>query len=253
VKYLSALLDPRFRESVRTVNAIVNAFPDAMKQANSVVHPYIGILWLQVHHPLVVMHDMGETLYDLVYRPGSGFRSKWQQSPALRADFCARVGMSALNLVRHAQLCHNDIRLPNMALRGESFALIDFDMARDKLQLQPDSAFYPPLRSDVPWRYDEGEMCYSVAQIAVNVFILDSPSLFQLSEVQTEVCIWKVERSISSKVDCGFEAWVRSKGGVLQTFIAAVREACYPTVPSAPAFPIDYMLHFADVLRCMLL
>jgi len=253
VKYLSALLDPGYRDTVATVNAIINKFPAAMNQTHSVVHPYIGVLRMQVFHPLVVMYDMGETLYDLVYSPCSDFRSRWQQSPALRADFRAKVGFSAINLVRQAQLCHNDIRLPNIALRGDNFALIDFDMARESLRLQPDSAFSPPLQSDVQWPYDAGEMCYSVAQIAVNVFVLDAPTLFQLSEVQKAICIWKVERTISSNVDCAFEAWVRSKGGVLQNFIATVRQACYPTVTRAPTFPTDHMMHFADVLRCMLL
>ena len=96
-------------------------------------------------------------------------------------------------------------------------------------------------------------MCYSVAQIALTVFMLDAPTLFQLSEVQKSVCIWKIERSSSSSVDCAFEAWVRSKESALQIFIKAVREACYPKVAMAQStFPDDYMLHFAEVLRCML-
>jgi hypothetical protein len=251
VKYLSALLDPRYQRTEEIISDIISKFPAAMAQI--VVHPYIGILQLQLFHPLVVMHDMGETLYDLVYRGCSDFRSQWQRSPALRVDFCAKVGMSAINLVWHGQLCHNDIRLPNIALRSDGFALIDFDMARRRLQKQPDSAFSPPLQSDVQWRYYEREMCYSVAQIAVNVFILDASSLFQLSEVQKAICIWKVERSTSSSVDCAFEAWVRSKGAVVQFFINAVREASYPTVSSTvPPFPTGYRLHFQDVLRCML-
>jgi hypothetical protein len=156
---MSALLDPGYRRAVATINAIINIFPAAMNQAHSVVHPYIGVLRIEVFHLLVVMYDMGKTLYDLVYSPCSDFRSRWRLSPALRADFCAKVGMSAINLVKHAQLCHNDIRLPNIALRGDNFALIDSDLVRESLQLQPDSAFSPPLQSDVRWPYDAGEMC----------------------------------------------------------------------------------------------
>jgi hypothetical protein len=218
VKYLSALLDPRYTETLTTVRAIMNILKNSdMDLAENVVHPYIGILELQVFNQLVVMHDMGETLYDLVYTACSEFRSRWQKSPALRANFFTRVGMSALNLVWRCELCHNDIRLPNIALRGDSFALIDFDMARASLQLQPNSAFSPPLQLDTQFRVFEGEFCYSVAQIAVNVFILDAPRLLQLSDVHEATCIWKPERTKSSHVDCAFEDWVINKGSVLHS------------------------------------
>ncbi len=78
VKHLSALLDSRYDDAVAAVNAIINAFSAATDPAHNVVHPYIGILRLQTLHPLVVMHDMGETLYDLVHRPCSAFRSRWR-------------------------------------------------------------------------------------------------------------------------------------------------------------------------------
>jgi serine/threonine protein kinase len=253
VKYLSALLDPRYIETLATVNAMLEILKySATDLAENVVHPYMGVLELQALNMLVVMHDMGETLYDLVYTACSEFRSRWQKSPALRANFFTRVGMSALNLVWRCKLCHNDIRLPNIALRGDSFALIDFDMARASLQLQPNSAFSPPLQ--LQYRVQEGALCYSVAQIAVNVFILDAPSLLQLSDVQEATCIWKPERTKSSHVDCAFEDWVINKGSVLQSFIACVREACYPTSSSrVSTFPPDYKLYFEEVLRCMLL
>ena len=49
----------------------------------------------------------------------------------MRAAFREDVGLTALNLVVECELCHNDIRLPNIAFREGRFCLLDFDMARE--------------------------------------------------------------------------------------------------------------------------
>ncbi len=93
------------------------------------MNPYIGIFSLTPNNPMVVMHDAGDSLYDLVYCPDSNYRLEWQRSFTLRSAFFTQVGLSALNLVDSVKLCHNDIRLPNIAVRNGRFCLIDFDFS----------------------------------------------------------------------------------------------------------------------------
>ena len=74
------------------------------------------------------MKDLGEPLSDHMHTPK--FRTRWGQSKDLRRAFYTQVSMSALNLIDKLTLCHNDIRPPNIAMVGDSFCLIDFDMCR---------------------------------------------------------------------------------------------------------------------------
>jgi len=220
-----------------------------------VVHPYIGIFSLTSNNPMVVMHDAGESLYDLVYCPDSKYRSEWQRSTALRSAFLTQVGLSALNLVDKVKLCHNDIRLPNIAVRNGRFCLIDFDFSFSTVTFQSRSAFSPPLTAgSTTWQEDEMEMCYSVAQIAVNVFILDAPTQFSVGEVTKAVSIWSELRDETSPVDSQFQAWVEEKGDPLMDFVSAVRAACNPKggTELVCRFPADFMRYFVDVLERML-
>ena len=69
-----------------------------------------------------------------------------------------------------------------MAIKSGSFCLINFDMAQFKI-LDRNSAFTPQLNLNWSWRKNEMAMCFSVAQIAVNVFLLSGFSSFALSVV----------------------------------------------------------------------
>ena len=112
------------------------------------------------------------------------------------------------------------------------------------------------------------EMCYSVAQIALTVFVLSAPTRFRMDEVQESTWIWMEERNLTSKVDRSFEQWVSSRGGAVQYFIASVLEACGcgsrlesgsddESVLEAEAgrsivFPDDFKAYFIKVLEEML-
>ena len=224
----------------------------AISYAEDVVHPYVAIFHLRRGHPMVVMHDAGDTLLDLVYRPDSAYRLEWQRSPRWRAAFLSQVGLSAINLVGEVALCHNDIRLPNIAVRDGRFCMIDFDFSSTSVLFQPRSAFSPPLKSlGMHWSPVALAMCYSVAQIAVNVFILSAPTQFSFADVTAAESLWSDVRDEASPVDSEFQAWVDGRGGPLPSFVAAVRAAC-GTTEEVPLFPADLKGYFADVLRRML-
>ena len=217
-----------------------------------IVHPYIAIIHLKTGHPMVVMHDAGDSLLDLVYRSDSTFRLEWQRSPQWRAAFLSQVGLSAINLVDKVKLCHNDIRLPNIAVRDGRFCMIDFDFSSNYVVFQKNSAFSPPLQSsEMKWNPVETAMCYSVAQIAVNVFILSTPTRFSFGDITAAQSLWSDVRDEASPIDKEFQAWVDNKGGPLSNFVAAVRAACSPT-ERVPQFPDNFKSYFVDVMRRML-
>ncbi len=99
-------------------------------------------------------------------------------------------------------------------------------------------------------------MCYSVAQIAVNVFILCAPTQFSMDEATAAVSIWSEVRDAASPVDREFQAWVDEKGGPLPGFVSAVRAACNPRrgAEMARRFPAysECRPYFEGVLRRML-
>ena len=220
-----------------------------------IVHPYIEILCLTPSHPMVVMHDDGDSLLDLVYRSDSTYRVEWRRSPEWRASFLSQVGLSAINLVDRVKLCHNDIRLPNIAVRDGRFCLIDFDFSSHSVLFQPKSAFSPRLNSaSTLWRSRELEMCYSVAQIAVNVFILSATTNFSFGDVTAAESIWSDVRDEASPVDRAFQAWVNDKGDPLSGFVSAVRAASNPEggAELVHRFPVKFKEYFVDVMRRML-
>ena len=213
-------------------------------------HPYLGMCTLNAH-PFVVMRNMGATLHDLVHGAGSGFCASWRGSPAWRGAFLEDVGLTALNLVTTCEACHNDIRPPNIAFKDGRFCLLDFDMARGDVQFQENSAFSPKMVTR--WaRKSERMMCYSVAQIAVNVFVLDSPEGSDAGTAPAAASsIWSTKRD-GSAVDAAFERWAAAKGALVLGFVAAVRQACTPAAARSIKLPGDYKEHLAEVLRCML-
>ena len=193
-----------------------------------------------------------------MYRADSTYRLEWQRSPQLRAAFLSQVGLSAINLVDKVMLCHNDICLPNIAVRNGRFCLIDFDYSFATVLFQQKSAFSPMLKTDSTlWRQLEKEMCYSVARIAVNVFILSTPTQLNFVEVTTAESIWSDVRNKTSPVDREFQAWpawVCEKGGLLLEFVSAVRAACNPNRGDERVhrFPINFKGYFVDVMQRML-
>ena len=219
--------------------------PRKLAPVNSlhIVHPYISILGL-FNNPIILMKDMGEPLSYLMEK--QHFRQRWSHSAVLRRAFLIQIGFSALNLVDKLLLCHNDIRPPNIAVSGESFSLIDFDLSRLNVREGAVSAFVPllPGMPDFPGK----SMCFSVAQIILSVFMLSSPTAFSLSDVTRAVSVWQVSRDKSSNVDCEFEAWVQGRGGVLLEFVEDVRgSAAWP-----PELWADSKGFCTAVLECLL-
>ena len=105
-------------------------------------------------------------------------------------------------------------------------------------------------------------MCYSVAQVAANVFVLDSPEGSDAGkDPAAATCIWSTARD-GSAVDAAFQRWAEGKGALVLGFVSAVRRACLsradpPSLKSGSVeerwyrFPADRSL-YDRVLRDML-
>ena len=212
-----------------------------------VKHPYVGLLG-SGNGVLLVMDDVGTPLSrDLLL---AEFRQQWSQSRNLRVSFFEDVCLSALNLVEMAGLCHNDIRPPNIAVRGDRFCLVDFDLARRGVVEQPGSAFSPELQgfSLLDSMLPALMMCYSTAQIIVTAYMLRTTKPRRLSEVTEATSIWTREREASSAVDAEFQLWARARGPPLLSFVAAVRgEEEWPAEVTT-----DPKGYCCEVLQCAL-
>jgi hypothetical protein len=173
VKHVAVLLFNECQYAIQAIRMILRE--QTRGKAMGVKHPYVGIIGGQC--PLIVMDDVGLPLTDATKSPE--FRRRWAQYPELRRAFLEDVGLSALNLVARAGLCHNDIRSPNIARDGDRFCLIDFDFACLFARTAMGSAFAPELPTNFFGKsmYDNGAlmMCFSVAQIALTVFMLSGP------------------------------------------------------------------------------
>ena len=243
VKHTNILLDGDYEMGITNILSILRYESLAPVNSLHIVHPYISILGL-FNNPIILMKDMGEPLSYLMEK--QHFRQRWSHSAVLRRAFLIQIGFSALNLVDKLLLCHNDIRPPNIAVSGESFSLIDFDLSRLNVREGAVSAFVPllPGMPDFPGK----SMCFSVAQIILSVFMLSSPTAFSLSDVTRAVSVWQVSRDKSSDVDCEFEAWVQGRGGVLLEFVEDVRgSAAWP-----PELWADSKGFCTAVLECLL-
>jgi serine/threonine protein kinase len=206
----------------------------------------------------------------------------------MREAFLADVGFTVLNLSKTHTICHNDIRPTNIAFSNNRFCLLDFDLSRKGIVKQANSSFSPDL-SSVMLKCSQTEriICYSVAQIAVNVFMLSSVEEFKLDEVSKAKLIWLkpsarvpdlyepktdirhwLRESLNDpnvvRVDKAFHRWVQSKGEPLLGFIDLVRNVSIPplnrstssqpnlVVSDTVSFPTDYTTYFVEVLKCML-
>jgi serine/threonine protein kinase len=264
VKHVSSLLDVDYSSAISSIQAILffekdkqlrakgstDANSAPLKHIVGIKHPYLGILQ-SGGGSLIVMTDVGAALTHFMRSPH--FRQRWARSRSLRRAFFADIGLSALNLVDNMDFCHNDIRPPNIALRGESFCLLDFDFARRDVMSNKDSAFAPPLPFNLK---DINEtvslvvsmMCFSVAQIILTVFMLSGPKAFDIAEVTAAVSVWTQERDPASQVDADFERWALSRGGLALEFISAFRDA----IPWPSGLVVDHKKYFIDVLAELL-
>ena len=171
---------------------------------SKIKHPYLGTVVVDGKHPIIVMRDVGPSLESVAL--DIKFRAKWKECRDLRSRFSEEVGESALSLVEKMRLCHNDIRTPNIAVQGESFCLIDFDMSRYEVA-SPQSRVLNRFRRK---NSKDSRMMYTVAQIALVVFELEtSTSAQQVSNVRK---YWLSDAKIGKPAIEPFEAWVKSKG-----------------------------------------
>ena len=250
VKYNSALLDVNHQDAVLYIRMLLSAEDKhnfTASDAFPVKHPYVGILSMDMGHPLLIMKDVGQSLAELLL--DDSFRMKWKTSAAMRKAFLSDVGISALNLVDLVGLCHNDIRPANIVVKNDSFCLIDFDMSRTFVVNQKRSVVFSPHIISYGWVDHEKMMFFTVAQIAVTVFILSANKKFTVENV-SKSSIWKTERN-RSHIDVAFQKWARSKGPLVTEFIEAVRESG-STITRTKTFPTNFKQHFVNVLDQML-
>jgi serine/threonine protein kinase len=246
VKHVNLVVDANVEVGLGNIKVVLSATNSALyaKYPLGIKHPYQAIAE-GLSGPLVVMEDVGEPL-SVVMR-SQQFRQQWTQSASLRRAFYTDVGLSALNLVAKLGLCHNDIRPPNIAFRSDSFCLIDFDFSRGRILSNDLSAFSPSLSAFSSRNRVDQMMIFSVAQIALTVFLLSGSTVFDLDAVTKSVSIWNKERC-DSKVDKEFERWVQGKSGRVQEFISACRGA----TPLPSALAGDSISYLSDVLQQML-
>ena len=230
VKYPSALLDVCHQEAVNSIrNLLVSAAlatkssTDPGSQGFPIKHPYLGMVSVNLLHPLIVMNDMGQSLQELLSE--DSFRTEWRSNAAMRRAFFTDIGLSALNLIDYVGLCHNDIRPANIAVKDGSFCLIDFDMSRSCVVNQRGTAFSPEMFVS-EWVNEERMLFYTVAQIAVTVFMLSADRKLTIEKV-AKSSIWHTNRD-RSHINASFQRWLRSKGSLVADFIEAVRDAGNP-------------------------
>ena len=157
--------------------------------------------------------------------------------------------MSALNLITTIRRCHNDIRPSNIAFDGDSFCLIDFDMSRNYVVNQHDTAFSPLICSS-GWKTQDRMLCFTVAQIAVTVFLLSADDRITVEMVKNSYSIWTTRRKRSA-VDSAFQKWAEEKGPLVLGFIHEVRQAG-DRAAWRTSVPTDYKQHCINVLKEML-
>ena len=177
-------------------------------------HAYIGFLLVASFHPLIVMRDVGLSL--AVYVGNSAFKTRWIENLHLRQNFFFDVGHSALILIEKLQLCHNDIRLPNIALKENSFCLLDFDLCSTNL---PASSTESPLVCQVPMSLKDTDkyqkMMFTVGQIALVVFTIErGPTPKDLSDLTR---YWLTNAKLKKNIYfTDLKNWAISKGRLVE-------------------------------------
>ena len=186
-------------------------------------HPYVGVLKFDQRHPLIVMRDVGNSMIEEI--EDHDLRARWRSNSGLRQNFAKDVGESALNMIEDSSLmlCHNDIWPANIAVNGDSFCLIDFDMST-KVVSPITARVLQHLRSKYT---SDASMLFTIAQIALVVFELDSDATpLEVSDVRK---YWLADNPFcrKSKLD-KFELWVKRKGKLVEEVFTDVPPARLP-------------------------
>ena len=262
VKYNSALLDVNHQDAVLYIRMLLSAEDKhnfTASDAFPVKHPYVGILSMDIPtdmgHPLLITNDISKSLAELLSY--DSLRMKWKVA-AMRKAFFSVVGISALNLVYLVGLCHNDIRPTDILAKDDSFCLIDFGMSRSFFVNQKRSVVFLYQIISSGW-VDTGEMMvFTVAQIAVTVFILSANKKYTVDGRRSAVLrmsakssIWNTERN-SSHIDVAFPKWALSKGPLvfvitllLQHYYVSLHHSLLHIIT---VFVITLLLHYYYIL-----
>ena len=209
VKYISALLAVPPLDYCFLIQSLLAAENRTAAQGDHVVHPYLAVIIIDEKHPLIVMRDMGSSLSDVMN--DYSFQENWK-SPCFRLRFYDDVAVSAINLVLTLKVCHNDIRPPNIAVKDDSFCLIDFDLARRAVpQLGSAKVLQPFMKKNT----QSVRMMYTTAQIALVIFEVEThPSVKEMTDV---VKYWMQNHPKGTKPDVSkFEVWTKSKGKLVE-------------------------------------
>jgi hypothetical protein len=219
--------------------------PSPSQFCYGIKHPYIAVLIFAAVHPFLIMRDVGTTLNVMIAR--SDFLAKWKSSTDFRRKFRDDVGLSALNLVEELMLCHNDIRLPNIAVKDNAFCLIDFDNSRSDV---PSDARQSRILLRYPGRASpERNMMYTIGQIAMVVFALDTNTqAAELNDVHNHWLISNpsIPTSKQRRNLARFDAWVKSKGTLME--IVFIKTALPPVLGDNS----DDKGFFVNILNSML-
>ena len=143
---------------------------------------------------------MGDTLSELIDASPAAFRKHWEETLSLRRSFRNDVVQSALNMVQYFSFCHNDIRPPNIAMRGESFCLIDFDMCSNKIR---SDCLGGRVLGGLSGTENEARMMFTAAQIALVIF-----------EASQQCTV--------NDIDAVWEAWILAPGMACEDMPASV-------------------------------
>jgi serine/threonine protein kinase len=185
-------------------------------------HPYLGVIMFDQKHPLIVMRNVGTSIWDEM--KDNNLQLKWRNNPQLRRVFAKDIGESALNLVDTLHMCHNDIRPPNIMIsaNGDSFCLIDFDMSANEV-IRTNA---PVMKHFDVKSSDSALRMFSVVQIALVVFELDSNPT---DDDFLAVCNFWLDAKPGAKKHNPpiFSNWVKSKGPLVEAIFSDVQ----PTVP----------------------
>jgi hypothetical protein len=171
-------------------------------ETRSITHPYIAMVTFSLNSctsSFLVMKDTGPTLHSLML--DAGFKDFWSRS-AVREAFFQDVGQSALNLEK-LNLCHNDIRPPNITVKDDRFCLIDFDNCRQSPVFKNS-----PVIKLLGVESNSKRMMFSVAQIGIVVFKISMLDV-EHGKVFRQVNQWLEGKG--QEIPDKFETWVRAK------------------------------------------
>ncbi len=229
----NVLIGPGESSVKRTESAAANAADEVMSNDNvdeprsgigapslfrsnflGIKHPYIACLLIASLHPLLIMRNVGVSLTLLIQN--TEFREKWKDL-RLRRNFAYDIGYSALNLVARLQRCHNDIRLPNIAMKDDSFCLVDFDLCSEGLLGTCTTSRVVKL---IPQTMSEArkfrKMMFTVSQIALVVFTIETQT--EAADLSLLTRYWLTNENVEKPLEASdrLVQWACSKGPLVK-------------------------------------